>query len=87
MEECDTCTELGGVAVGSGMAEDVWSTSILLRWKKVSGFGLLWGGLRSGDSWSWGLRTASLKEEGGARATRWQLIGGAAAIVHSEREE
>jgi hypothetical protein len=60
------------------------------RWKKAGGFGLLWGGLRSGDNWSCGLRTTSIKEEGGARVTwwptawggggqNWQLIGAAAA--------
>jgi hypothetical protein len=28
-----------------------------------------------GDTWSGGLRTVSLKEEGGARATRWPVAG------------
>jgi hypothetical protein len=70
VEEGGTRAELDDVATGSGVAEDVRSTSILPLRKKAGGFDLLWGGLRSGDSWSCGLRTASLKEEGGARVTR-----------------
>jgi hypothetical protein len=34
------------------------------------------GGLLFGDTWSCGLRTVSLKEEGGARATRWPVSWG-----------
>jgi hypothetical protein len=71
VEECGTRVELGGVAAGSRVAEDVRSMSSLPQWKKVGGFGLLWGSLRSGDSWRCGLRMASAKEEGGLRVTRW----------------
>jgi hypothetical protein len=40
-------------------------------------------GLRFGDAWSCGLRMASLKEEGGARATRWSVAwGGAMTASH-----
>jgi hypothetical protein len=33
----------------------------------------LGGGLFLSDTWSGGLRMVSLKEEGGARATRWPV--------------
>jgi hypothetical protein len=33
----------------------------------------LGGGLFLGDTWSGGLRMVSLKEEGGARTTRWPV--------------
>jgi hypothetical protein len=68
--------ELSGVAAGSGVVEDVQSTSRLPWWKKAGGFGLLWGGLRSDDSWSCGLRMASLKEGGGVRVTQWPAAWG-----------
>jgi hypothetical protein len=34
------------------------------------------GGLLFSDTWSCGLGTVSLKEEGGARATRWPVAWG-----------
>jgi hypothetical protein len=38
-------------------------------------------GLRFGDAWSCGLRMASLKEEGGARAMRWPVAWGGATTA------
>jgi hypothetical protein len=76
VEECGRRAELDGVAAESGVVEDVWLTSSLPQRKKAGGFGLLWGGLRSGDSWSCGLRTTSLKKEGDARVTQWPAAWG-----------
>jgi hypothetical protein len=44
------------------------------RWRSVDRG--LNGGLLFGDTWSCGLRTVSLKEEGGARMTRWPVAWG-----------
>jgi hypothetical protein len=55
------------------------------------------GGLLFDDTWSCGLRTVSLKEKGGARATRWPVAWGrsnddflsalGAAVVEANGEE
>jgi hypothetical protein len=67
------------------VAKDVRSMLSLPRRKKADIFGLLWGGLRSGDSWRCGLRTASLKEEGGARVTRWPVAWGGTMLEAHRR--
>jgi hypothetical protein len=45
-----------------------------VRWRSVDKG--LDGDLLLGDTWSSGLRTVSLNEEGGAQATRWPLAWG-----------
>jgi hypothetical protein len=54
----------------SGDGPNSWS-----MWRRLVDRGLN-DDLLFGDTWSCGLRTVSLKEEGGARATRWPAAWG-----------